>query len=270
MERARFRHHPEETMSQPTTATGRTQTANDALRRTGVDYGLDAPGIVMGFAALAISLLVIGMALGLLASSRSLHRLGSMASWMGISFALTSLLMIYSSRSGKLRARDRLLRRLDLGGHETVLDVGCGHGLLLVGAAKHLSTGRAIGIDLWSTRDQADNSAAAALANADAEGVRDRVEVRDGDMRELPLADASVDLVVSSLAIHNLPTAEDRERAIAEIARVLRPHGIVALIDIAHVGEYARALQAHGCIVEQMGFVPTIFPPARELMARKR
>jgi arsenite methyltransferase len=96
------------------------------------------------------------------------------------------------------------------------------------------------------------------------------VEVRDGDMRELPLADASVDLVVSSLAIHNLPTAEDRERAIAEIARVLRPHGIVALIDIAHVGEYARALQAHGCIVEQMGFVPTIFPPARELMARKR
>jgi hypothetical protein len=94
MERARFRHHPEETMSQPTTATGRTQTANDALRRTGVDYGLDAPGIVMGFAALAISLLVIGMALGLLASSRSLHRLGSMASWMGISFALTCLLMI--------------------------------------------------------------------------------------------------------------------------------------------------------------------------------
>jgi arsenite methyltransferase len=151
-----------------------------------------------------------------------------------------------------------------------VLDVGCGHGLLLVGAAKHLSTGRAIGIDLWSTRDQADNSAAAALANADAEGVRDRVEVRDGDMRELPLADASVDVVVSSLAIHNLPTAADRERAIAEIARVLRPHGIVALIDIAHVGEYARALQAHGCIVEQMGFVPTIFPPARELMARKR
>ena len=257
-------------MSQPTTATGRAQATSDAPRTTRVDYGLDAPGIVTGFAALGVSLLVIGMALGLLASSRGLHRLGSMASWMGISFALTSLLMIYSSRVGKLRARDRLLSGLDLGGDETVLDVGCGHGLLLVGAAKLLSTGRAIGVDLWSTRDQADNSAAAALANAEAEGVRDRVEVRDGDMRALPLPDASVDLVVSSLAIHNLPTAADRERAIAEIARVLRPQGIVALIDIAHVGEYARALHAHGCVVEQMGFVPTIFPPARELLARKR
>ena len=257
-------------MSQPTTATGRSQDTSDVPRTTRVDYGLDAPGIVTGFAALGTSLLVVGMALGHLASSRSLHRLGSMASWMGISFAITSLLMIYSSRSGKLRARDRLLSSLDFRGDETVLDVGCGHGLLLVGAAKHLSTGRAIGIDLWSARDQADNSAAAALANADAEGVRDRVEVRDGDMRDLPLPDASVDLVVSSLAIHNLPTIADRERAIAEIARVLRPRGIVALIDIAHVGEYARALHAHGCAVEQMGFVPTIFPPARELLARKR
>lgn len=88
--------------------------------------------------------------------------------------------------------------------------------------------------------------------------------------RALPLADASVDVVVSSLAIHNLPTTADREQAIAEIVHVLRPGGAVALIDIAHVGEYARALHARGCAVEQMGFVPTIFPPARELLARKR
>jgi cyclopropane fatty-acyl-phospholipid synthase-like methyltransferase len=233
-----------------------------------VNYGLDAPGVVKTFAALGLSLLVVGIALEILAP-RNLQRLGSMAMWMGASFALTSLLMIVSSRTGKLRARDRLLDRLELGGHETVLDVGCGHGLLLVGAAKRLPTGRAVGIDLWSTRDQADNSAAAALANADAEGVRDRVEVRDGDMRALPLADASVDAVVSSLAIHNLSTGADREIAIAEIVRVLRPGGAVALIDIAHVGEYARALRARGCAVERIGLVPTIFPPARELMARK-
>jgi SAM-dependent methyltransferase len=268
MERARPSHHPGDAMPEPTSATARAQLPGDAPPASRVNYGLDAPGVVKTFAALGLSLLVVGIALEILAP-RNLQRLGSIGIWMGGSFTLTSLLMIASSRTGKLRARDRLLDRLELGGHETVLDVGCGHGLLLVGAAKRLSTGRAIGIDLWSTRDQADNSAAAALANAEAEGVRDRVEVRDGDMRALPLADASVDVVVSSLAIHNLSASGDREIAIAEIVRVLRPGGAVALIDIAHVGEYARALRARGCAVERIGLVPTIFPPARALMARK-
>ena len=256
-------------MSQPTPATPRAQIATDAPPTSRVDYGLDAPGIVKTFAALGVSLLAVGIAVRVFASPPNLQRLGAMGIWMGGSFALTSLLMVLSSRIGKLRARDRLLDGLALAGGETVLDVGCGHGLLVVGAAKRLSTGRAIGIDLWSARDQADNSAAAALANADAEGVRDRVDIRDGDMRALPLADDSVDAVVSSLAIHNLPTVADREQAIAEIVRVLRPGGAVSLIDIAHVGEYARALHARGCTVQQMALVPTIFPPARELRALK-
>lgn len=255
-------------MTEPTrvTAPARATAASPHTRRG--DYGLDAPGLVKGFAALGTSLLFLGIALTVVGPA-SARRLGGMASWMGLSFAATALLMIASSRFGKLAARDRLLRHVGLRGDETVLDVGCGHGLLLIGAARLLPTGRAIGVDLWSQRDQAGNSAAATLANADAEGVRDRVEVRDGDMRALPLADASVDVVVSSLAIHNLPTASDRERAIAEIVRVLRPGGVVGLLDIAHIGDYARALQARECVVEQIGFVPTIFPPTRELRARK-
>jgi SAM-dependent methyltransferase len=256
-------------MTEPTRVSvpARATSADGSSRRA--DYGLDAPGLVKGFAALGASLLFVGIALALFGPA-SARRLGSMASWMGLSFAATALLMIASSRFGKLAARERLFRRIALRGDETVLDVGCGHGLLLIGAARRLPAGRAIGVDLWSQRDQAENSAAATLANADAEGVRDRVEVRDGDMRALPLDDASVDVVVSSLAIHNLPTAPERERAIAEIVRVLRPGGVVALLDIAHVGDYARALQARGCVVEQTGLVPTIFPPTRELTARKR
>lgn len=235
-----------------------------------IDYGLDAPGLVNVFAAVGVGLLFSGLALELVSTAPALRRLGAAGSWMGISFAVAALLMIASSRYGKLRARDRLFDRLYLRGHETVLDVGCGHGLLLLAAAKRLSTGRAIGVDLWSQRDQAGNSPIATLANAEAEGVRDRIELRDGDMRALPLPDGSVHVVVSSLAIHNLPNAAERRRAIAEIVRVLRPHGVVALLDIAHVGEYARALHQLGCVVEQIGMVPTIFPPTRELMARKK
>jgi ribosomal protein L11 methylase PrmA len=49
--------------------------------------------------------------------------------------------MFASSRFGKLHARDRLIARLKLRGDETVLDVGCGHGLLLIAAAKLLPRG---------------------------------------------------------------------------------------------------------------------------------
>ena len=59
----------------------------------------------------------------------------------------------------------------------------------------------AVGIDVWSNVDQLHNSRDATLANAKAEGVSDRVEVRDGDMRSLPFADSTFDVVVSSLGI---------------------------------------------------------------------
>ncbi len=142
-------------------------------------------------------------------------------------------------------------------------------GLLLIGAAKRLPRGKAIGIDLWSQTDQHANSAAATLANADVEGVRDRITVQDGDMRVLPLDDASVDAAVSSLAIHNVSSRRDRAKAIGEINRVVRPGGQAAIIDIAHVPDYAAVLLHAGWTIEYSDFTPWIFPPCRELLARK-
>ena len=243
---------------------------SDSARVSRANYGLDAPGVVRAMALLAMAL--IGAGLVLRAASRAgspSARFGVTLLWPGASFAITALLMVASSRFGKQRARDRLLDYLALRGDETVLDVGCGHGLLLLGAAKRLPRGQAIGIDLWSQADQYANTAAATLANADAEGVGDRVTVRDGDMRELPLKDHSVDVVVSSLAIHNVPTGVERTRAMREIARVVRPGGRVAILDIAHVGDYARELRDAGWTVERNGVTPWIFPPTRELVARK-
>jgi arsenite methyltransferase len=262
MELARDFHHPlPHRMTSPHTVSASTA--------RGADYGLDAPGVVRTFASVGGALLVVGIILLARATGGGLRSLGHVGVWMGGSWIVTALLMIASSRVGKLRARDRLLDRLALRGDETALDVGCGHGLMLIGAAHRLPRGRAIGIDLWSQTDQAANSARATLANAEAEGVRERVEVRDGDMRRLPFDDASIDVVVSSLAIHNVPTADDRALAIAEIVRVLKPGGRVGLLDIAHVGDYARVLREHGCTVDRVAFVPTIFPPTRELTARK-
>ena len=237
-----------------------------APRRT--NYGLDAPGVVKTMACIAFALIVASIAFGR-ATSPSAVRLGPTLLWPAASFALSAILMIVSSRFGKVRARERLLDALALRGDETVLDVGCGHGLMLIGAAHRVPTGRAIGIDLWSQVDQQSNSPEATRANAEAEGVASRVTVQDGDMRKLPFADESIDVVVSSLAIHNVPTAAEREQSIREIARVVRPGGSVGILDIAHVRDYARVLEVSGWTVERLRVTPWIFPPTRELIARK-
>src|SRR5439155_13314827 len=99
------------------------------------------------------------------------------------------------SKVGKLRFREKLLSEIPWRGDEQVLDVGCGHGLMLIGAAKRLKTGKAIGVDLWQKEDQAGNSREATWENIALENVAERVELKDGDARQLPFADGSFDVV---------------------------------------------------------------------------
>jgi hypothetical protein len=83
-------------------------------------------------------------------------------------------------------------------------------------AAQHLTTGRAVGVDLWRSLDQSGNSAEATRRNAVAEGVADRVELHTADMSALPFEDDSFDLIVSNFAIHNISGRAGREKAIAD------------------------------------------------------
>ena len=231
-----------------------------------VDYGLDAPSLVRNFAVGGGALLAVGLAFALLGVAGLAGPL-----WLaGAMLIATSAAMLHSSRRGKLIERDRLLEGLGLRGDEDVLDVGCGRGLLLIGAAKLLESGRAVGIDVWSQVDQSDNRRSATLANAEAEGVGGRVEVVDGDMRELPFADASFDAVVSSLAIHNVPDGDGRERAIFEIARVLRPGGRVAILDLRATADYVLALEDSGLVdVARSGRSFRMYPPVRVVTGRR-
>ena len=231
-----------------------------------VDYGLDAPGVVRGFAIAGVALAIVTVVLVVAGLPIAPELFGLSA----VMFLATVAAMIHSSRRGKLLERDRLLENLGLRGDEDVLDVGCGRGLLLLGAAKRLPDGRAVGIDLWSQTDQSDNRRAATLANAEAEGVAERVEVVDGDMRALPFADATFDAVASSIAIHNLEDAPDREHACFEIARVLRPGGRVAVLDFRATQEYAHAFEDAGLVdVARSGRSFRMYPPVRVVTARR-
>jgi len=213
------------------------------------DYGLDAPEVVRRLAVIGTVACVLGMAgfFFFRASHRALAiALLSAGMFPGISLLTTVSVMVWGSKVGKLRLRDRLLDGLALRGDETVLDVGCGHGLLLIGAAKRLPRGRAVGIDLWQTEDQAGNSPDATRANARAEQVIDRIELKTGDARRLPFEEATFDAVVSSWALHNIYDREGRRQALLEIVRVLKPGGRAAILDIRHTAEYAEVFRQNG------------------------
>src|SRR5512139_3800403 len=102
----------------------------------------------------------------------------------------------------------------------TVLDVGTGPGVLLAELARRRPDLTLIGVDLSA------DMVAAAARNLAPFGARASVE--QADVAELPFADGSVDVVVSSLSLHHW----DRPReAIGELGRVVRPGGRLTIYD---------------------------------------
>jgi arsenite methyltransferase len=240
-----------------------------AMSRQTPDYGLDGGRAVRAMFVVGPAAAIVGFLL-VRWSANQHPGLAYTLQMFGICCLSLAPLMFASSRFGKLHARDRILARLKLRGDEAVLDVGCGHGLLLIGAAKLLPRGRAVGIDLWSQWQQSGNSREATLRNAALEGVAQRVSVHDGDMRKMPFADHSFDAAVAHFAIHNVPTREGRRQAIREIVRTLKRGGQVAISDIFGLKLYADELRKSGMIdVEISGLSFWTFPPARTVTARK-
>ena len=133
--------------------------------------------------------------------------------------------------------RKQIFDSISLRGDEKVLDVGCGSGILLNGAAMRLTTGKATGIDIWAPHSGGGNLELL-WKNARAEGVADKIEFKEADARKMPFEDASFDVVLSSGALHHIShNFDDHERAVREIVRVLKPGGKIVIWDITHMVE---------------------------------
>jgi ubiquinone/menaquinone biosynthesis C-methylase UbiE len=214
------------------------------------DYGIDAPNVVR-------NLFLFSLILAALAGFSFLIQ-GPVWFWIAFLYTfptslalfITGCWMLYGIKVTKPRTLLHMIQRLELKGHETVLDLGCGRGLLLCKIAQYLPQGMAYGIDLWSTKDQSGNSAEQTLQNADREGVKTRVTVQTGDVCSLSFPDNSFDVIVSSLCLHNIKDKEQRGKALSEMLRVLKPGGKFAIADIQRSKEYADFLSAKGAHVE--------------------
>ena len=212
------------------------------------NYGLDAPRAVRNLfivAALGIISLITRL-LGVWSRHDLIAVIARPLIGAGLSCGAMGLWMVYDSKIGKVREREDYLDKIVWRGDERVLDVGCGLGLFLIGAAKRLKTGRAVGIDLWQAEDLSGNTPAGTLDNATIEGVADKVEVLTGDARKLPFDDASFNVVLSSMALHNIYNADERQTAVREIARVLKSGGRVLILDVRHINQYAATLRDAG------------------------
>lgn len=217
------------------------------------NYGIDAPGVVRNFAIIAVVLLSITGFAYVHGSPDWLAPFLPTIRLTGLICLGMMLWMISSSLWFKQIVMRRLLDEHRWRGDEQVLDVGCGRGLVAVGAARRLGPGGKVhGLDLWQARDLSDNNPATATANAEAAGVADRLVIDTGDMRQMPYADGQFDVIASMTAIHNIDDKPGRTQAIAEVWRVTKAGGQILIYDIRHAGAYADQLKTLGAVDVRM------------------
>ncbi|WP_263385271.1 class I SAM-dependent methyltransferase [Granulicella arctica] len=235
------------------------------------DYGVDAPAVMRNLfliGALCLLIAVFGPHIITLGQVSILPK--PMFGWTAGFLLVEGFLFLFYVKVGKFYHRDKMLSLHTWRGDELVLDVGCGRGLLLAGAAKLIPDGHATGIDVWSNVDMGGNSAEATHHNLKLEGVESRTTLLSESAAEMTFPDATFDVIVSNLCLHNIYDRPTRLRALHEIVRVLKPGGTALISDYKHTGEYAAEFVDCGlAVTKKRGDPITTFPPLTIVIARK-
>lgn len=217
------------------------------------DYGIDAPGVIRNLLLIGLALLPFGWFVPQVRVGPVNFVIRPAAWGTGAVLIVEGVLMVLYSKWGKFRHRDRMLKMVDWKGDENVLDVGTGRGLLMIAAAKHLQSGKSVGIDIWSSKDLSGNTMEGTLRNAELEGVREKVEVQNGDATAMKFPDNSFDVILSNVCIHNIPGSAARAQACREVVRVLKPGGVALISDFIHTADYVKAFRAAGAAATRTG-----------------
>jgi arsenite methyltransferase len=238
------------------------------------DYGVDAPAVMRNFFLIGAAFLLAAIFAPPVFHIGPIGLITNSLYWPAGFLIGEGFLFLLYVKVGKFRHRDFMLSLHPWRGNENVLDVGCGRGLLLAGAAKRIAalsgTGHATGIDVWSNVDMGGNSAAATQRNLDLEGISDYCTLLSQPAQQMSFPDATFDVVVSNLCIHNIYDKPTRRKALQQIVRVLKPGGVALISDYKLTQEYATEFRNAGLVVEQKrGSLVTTFPPLNVVIARK-
>jgi len=179
--------------------------------------------------------------------------------------ALAYLFFWYFGGRPRYLARQRLVDSINWRGDEWVLDVPTGSGFMLLACAQKLTTGKAIGVDLWLP-GFGGGPEKRFLNNARIEGVADRVECKTMDAHKMMFNGRTFDVVISSFGVSHLgKSADERQQVVRDMLRVLKPGGTIALCDMSSsISESLQTLRNAGLTdIHQQGLV------IRLLIARK-
>ncbi len=238
-----------------------------------VGYGIDEPRsivqlVIAGGLAVVVGFIVSAYAVE---ANPSLARLALLVGpAVGFLILAVAAALFWSSRQGKVSEIRKIVANIPWGGNEVVLDLGCGRGLGMVFAGKHLGEGYTVGVDLWQKGHLSGNDPRSIWANAAREGIQSKVFPVKADPSHLPFVDGSIDVVLSATSIHRLVKRRDRKKAFDEMVRVLKYGGRIGIIDAGNGGEYASILRRDGMsdlVVRRLRF--SSFPPFHVVLARK-
>ena len=183
------------------------------------------------------------------------------------------LLSVYFTRAhqlfsydGKEKVQERIvdyvvehLQLPDSG--RTVLDIGCGSGVVSIKTAIRYPQATITGIDYWGkgwdyARQQCES-------NAGAKGVGERIVFQKGDAGRLVFPDEAFDGAISNFVFHEVRTQPDKRQVVREALRVVKKGGSFAFHDLfldrslyGDIEELVKELKAEG--ITQIAFIPTV------------
>ncbi len=236
-------------------------------------YGVDKPRVIIALFIAGVLSAAIGILLAVYTESSGLgvSRLSLLAGLaLGFLFLVVAFTLYWSNSKRKINEIQKIVGSIPWGGNEVALDLGCGRGLGMVTAARMLTNGYAVGVDVWKKSHVSGNDPRSIWANAAEQGVDGRVSAVRANLVALPFVDSSIDVVVSAVAIHRLVPKNNRGALFEEISRVLKDGGRVGILEAGNGSEYTLRLRELGMSDVTMQVLRlSSFPPFHIIMARK-